>query len=259
MILLVGSTWKLAERQYETLFNQQSSLGLTGQQWFWVVGLGIFSVVLSWWLVRRRVRLPIKSAGRRSESSPYRKRDSYIPFLYNSGGVKPLAGAVGVLALARLVQLHGYGCGGNEPMSSLEATEGWVSVANGWYCLVLGLLIAFFTWACNISVLWISAGGSNEPFWLQLKMGGQFFPGIRPGTQTQAFLEKKMSQISRIGAPSELSFGSGNPLDSLPTINGRPSGFIMESYVFLQTLVGLIAQIRVYRLPESYRSFYPTR
>jgi preprotein translocase subunit SecY len=131
---------------------------------------------------------------------------SYLPLSVNMAGVLPIIFAVSLVSLPYQFSLV---FGGNRtPLGSFfETFATYLQPSNGsaiapWLPLPRGIfgsifytgLIFFFTY------FWTAIQYNVEDIANNLKRGGSFIPGIRPGKQTKDFLDGVISRVTVVGA-----------------------------------------------------------
>ncbi|MDJ0576240.1 MAG: preprotein translocase subunit SecY [Xenococcaceae cyanobacterium MO_234.B1] len=137
-------------------------------------------------------RIPIISARRQVGRRLYRERTSYLPLRLNQGGVMPIIFASAVLILPS--SLAGF-VGGDGTVGNIVSQ---VAVAlqpgSGPYVAVNLVLIVFF------SYFYASLIVNPIDMSQNLKKMGSSIPGIRPGKNTSAYLEKVINRLTFLGA-----------------------------------------------------------
>lgn len=262
VILLVETSISLAGQGVALLRQPPAALQEVGVRLVVLTG-AIVGTGLSWALATRRTKIPIvipQASTSRAQLASIRREQS-IPVLYNSTGIQPLAGALGVLAL-----LAGFG-GALSSITDAESTGtvirivngvgnllGGVGPSEGQYWAGLALLLGLFTWAGNEARLWKPPVGDG-PLWEQLRRQGIFIPGIRPGKRTQQYLERRIRKLSAWGAGGMALLGAGLPWLILQITTVNLSAFVMEIFVFLQTMEGCMDSVWATYLSGRYAGF----
>ncbi len=244
VILLVGTAARLlgqavtVARQPAPAYLRLDVLGI-------VLAGVLAATALSWVLATGRTTMVVVFPRSSAASTPARTGRSAAPVLplpLNAGGIQPLAGSVGILALLAAI-------GG--AIQALVGVPLDITKSQEVYWVGLALLLALFTWAGNEALLW-QPGPGQPPIWEQLRRQGGFLPGVRPGEQTRIVLEGRMRRITLWGAGGMVLLGAGLPwlVWTLTAVN--LNRFVMEIYVLLQTLEGCIASVRSHVLSVSY-------
>ena len=176
--------------------------------WSPIVILLIF-LVATWYIVyftTAQRRIPIQHMRRMVGTKMMGGQTSYLPLSVNMAGVLPIIFAVSLVSLPYQFSLV---FGGNRtPLGSFfETFATYLQPSNGsaiapWLPLPRGIfgsifytgLIFFFTY------FWTAIQYNVEDIANNLKRGGSFIPGIRPGKQTKDFLDGVISRVTVVGA-----------------------------------------------------------
>ncbi len=168
--------------------------------WFSVALLAGVFLLTTWSVVLFTIaqrRIPIQHMRRQMGSRLVSGNTSYLPLSLNLAGVIPIIFALTLVYMP--AQFKGmlspdnfmYGVldsMANFLMPDLTRAEGILG------CLVYTSLIFFFTY------FYTAIQYNVEDIANNLKKGGSFIPGIRPGKQTKDFLDGVISRITLIGA-----------------------------------------------------------
>ncbi len=137
-------------------------------------------------------RIPIISARRQVGRRLYRERTSYLPLRLNQGGVMPIIFASAVLILPS--SLAGF-VGGDGALGNIVSQVAIALQPGSWsYVAVNLVLIVFF------SYFYASLIVNPIDMSQNLKKMGSSIPGIRPGKNTSAYLEKVINRLTFLGA-----------------------------------------------------------
>lgn len=201
-------------------------------------------------------RIPIQHMRRQVGTRVLGGATSYLPIPVNTAGVIPIIFAITLVfipaQLAQMLQVSAPG------MSNfLTELQKWMTPASGFPqgivgALVYMALIFFFTYFYTAIQYNVEDIGNN------LKRGGSFIPGVRPGKQTRDFLDGIISRVTVAGAafltvvalvqyiaPALAGMPQGLPI----TVIGGTSLLIMVS-VALETM----RQIEANLLMKQYGS-----
>ena len=169
----------------------------------------VFFLVATWFIVyftTAQRRIPIQHMRRMVGTKMMGGQTSYLPLSVNMAGVLPIIFAVSLIGLP--YQFSVMTGGTTTPLGSffdtvatyLQPSNGtevasWLPVPRG----VIGsvfytALIFFFTY------FWTAIQYNVEDIANNLKRGGSFIPGIRPGKQTKDFLDNVISRVTVVGA-----------------------------------------------------------
>jgi len=169
--------------------------------WFSIIGLlAIFFIstyVVVLFTVAQR-RIPIQHMRRQVGTKIVGGQTSYLPFSLNLVGVIPIIFAS---ALIYIPAQLGMAFGGEKtPIGSFFTTlQSYLNPAEGGFKMVCGfiaytLLIFFFTY------FYTAVQYNVEDIANNLKRGGSFIPGVRPGKQTKDFLDGVISRVTLVGS-----------------------------------------------------------
>ncbi|MFV0525788.1 MAG: preprotein translocase subunit SecY [Acidimicrobiales bacterium] len=144
-------------------------------------------------------RIPVHFAKRVVGRKQYGGNNTYIPLKVNQAGVIPVIFATSLLQLPALIV-------NILPTSGDLANPNWGDQVRDFmnsflfqpdnigYILVLGLLIVGFAYFYN-AIAFDPARRADE-----LRKSGGFIPGVRPGPQTERYLQKILNRITLPGA-----------------------------------------------------------
>jgi preprotein translocase subunit SecY len=153
-----------------------------------LVGLliGVIAGVIA--LTQAQRRIVIQYAKRVVGRKVYGGQTQYLPLKINYSGVMPIIFAQAILLFPTQI------------LSSLMPDNAWVNsftqtINTGWvYYVISGALIFFF------SYFWVATMFQPTQISEDLKKGGGYIPGIRPGKPTADFLDFTMSRLTFAGA-----------------------------------------------------------
>ncbi len=168
----------------------------------WYSGALLLTVFLltTWFVVLFTIaqrRIPIQHMRRQSGAKLATGNTSYLPLSLNLAGVIPIIFALTLVYMPaqfqRMLSPDNFlyevlGSMANFLMPDLTRWQGVFG------CLVYTSLIFFFTY------FYTAIQYNVEDIANNLKRGGSFIPGIRPGKQTKEFLDGVISRITFIGA-----------------------------------------------------------
>jgi len=177
---------------------------------FWgvFVLLGIF-LGATWFIVyftTAQRRIPIQHMRRMVGTRMMGGQTSYLPLSVNMAGVLPIIFAVSLISLPYQAGVAFGGETSNlgrffiEVASFLQPSQGkivapWLPIPRGVIgAIAYTALIFFFTY------FWTAIQYNVEDISNNLKRGGSFIPGVRPGKQTKDFLDGVISRITIVGA-----------------------------------------------------------
>jgi len=136
-------------------------------------------------------RIPVNYAKRQVGRRMYAGQTSHLPFKLNMSGVIPPIFASSLLLFpATLASFFGTGEAGTW-LQTVAAALGW---GQPLHLLIYGGLIIFFCFFYTALVFNSRETAEN------LKKGGAFIPGIRPGQQTGEYIDKVLTRLTVWGA-----------------------------------------------------------
>lgn len=168
--------------------------------WFQVVLVLLLFLATTWFVVLFTIaqrRIPIQHMRRQLGTKAMGGSTSYLPFSLNMVGVIPIIFAVSLVYLPSQISLafpadsapHQFLARVAEfTYPNFQRAEGYVGV------LIYGILIFFFTYFYTAIQFNVEDISNN------LKRGGSFIPGVRPGKQTKDFLDGVISRLTIVGA-----------------------------------------------------------
>jgi preprotein translocase subunit SecY len=140
-------------------------------------------------------KVPVQYAQRVVGRKTYSGGSSFMPLRVNYAGVMPVIFASAILMFLTYIPktlgdyFHGHAVG--TLMSQLGQS---LDRGSFLYLSVYGLMILFF------SYFWVATQFNEIQIADDMKKGGGYIPGVRPGQATSDFLHKTMSRITLAGA-----------------------------------------------------------
>jgi preprotein translocase subunit SecY len=174
-------------------------------QWFQVVIVMALFLAATWMIVyftTAQRRIPIQHMKRTVGTRMMGGQTSYLPLSVNMAGVLPIIFAVSLIYLPSQIGLM---FGGDRPGqtgavaaigSFLTQLSQWLNPGSSrWEQALVGAvlytgLIFFFTY------FWTAIQYNVEDISNNLKRGGSFIPGVRPGKQTKDFLDAVIAVVA---------------------------------------------------------------
>jgi preprotein translocase subunit SecY len=211
-----------------------------------VLFLFVIAAVITITQGQRRIAVQYarRVAGRREMSGG----TQYLPLKVNYAGVMPVIFATAILQLP--TQLIG------------QITDaGWVRILNDilspnepWFYLLSGFMIFFF------SFFWVATMFQPSEVAENLKRGGGYIPGVRPGKPTSDFLDYTMTRLTFAGALFltlifMMPFVIGLALDLPP--NSLVTSFFggTSLLILVGVLLDMMRQIETHLLQRQYDGF----
>jgi preprotein translocase subunit SecY len=186
-----------------------------GEVHLWSIAiLLVLFVGATWFIVyftTAQRRIPIQHMRRQIGTRVVGGATSYLPLSVNMAGVLPIIFAVSFIGLPYqfgmmlggnaaknpnpvgyfLVQLGSY----LQPWNFDQRVAPWLPIPKAIIgCILYSVLIFLFTY------FWTAIQYNVEDISNNLKRGGSFIPGVRPGKQTKDFLDGVISRITMVGA-----------------------------------------------------------
>jgi len=169
-------------------------------QWYQVALLIIIFLAVTWFIVlftTAQRRIPIQHMRRMQGTRAVGGQTSYLPLTLNMAGVIPIIFAISLVFMPQ--QFAGMFPPTSTPHEVLMTIQSYISPGlrslEGLIgCFVFAFLIFFFTY------FYTAVQYNVEDISNNLKRGGSFVPGVRPGKQTKDFLDDVISRITIVGA-----------------------------------------------------------
>jgi preprotein translocase subunit SecY len=240
-------------------------------QWYSLVIIMVIFVVATWFIVyftTAQRRIPIQHMRRQIGTRVVGGATSYLPLSVNMAGVLPIIFAVSFVSLpnqfgmmlggttshptwlgSALVTFGSY----LQPSNFSQNIAPWLPLPKALIgCLLYTALIFIFTY------FWTAIQYNVEDMSNNLKRGGSFIPGVRPGKQTKDFLDGVISRITMVGA----GFIAAVALIQYiaPQIAGIPPGTYISVIggtsllIVVQVALETMRQIEAHLLMKQYGS-----
>jgi preprotein translocase subunit SecY len=190
-------------------------------------------------------KVPVQYAKRVVGHKVYGGQHTYMPLRVNYAGVMPIIFAQAILMFPTMIF-------SKLPWESAKQIGAALNYGTPLYMTLFGLMILFF------SYFWVATQFNPVQIADNLKKGGGYIPGIRPGKPTAEFLDRTMTRITLAGAvfltviavlPSIISRQFGIPF-TVAQFFGGTSLLIMVG-VMLDTM----RQIESHLLMRHYDGF----
>jgi preprotein translocase subunit SecY len=148
-------------------------------------------IMLSIGLVQAVRRIPVQYARRTAGGVQYGSTSrQYIPLKVNAAGVMPIIFAQAIMFIPVTVLTYtGFESGSTSSFITLFS-----NIQGFWYNLIFALMIVLFTF------LYTAIQVNTNQMADDLKRGGGFVPGIKPGRATAEFLDTVLSRITLPGS-----------------------------------------------------------
>jgi preprotein translocase subunit SecY len=208
----------------------------------------LFFVVLATVLIVQGVRrIPIQFAkrmvGRDNSNLPAAGSRDYIPLKVNAAGVMPIIFAQAIMFLP--VQLGTWASKNGEMSDFMISLSNWKSLP---YNIIFFLLIVVFTYIYTALLV------NPQQYAEHLKRQNSFIPGIKPGQQTQDYID---TLTTRVTLPGSIFLGIISILPAVIANFGVSDGFaLFFGGTSLLILVGVVLdtlqQVESYLLMRKY-------
>ena len=191
-------------------------------------------------------RIPIQYANK--SVNAYQSKASYLPFKLNSSGVMPVIFASGLISLPSMI---GSFVGGK----FRTFVDTWLSMNSYTGFILYMLFIIIFTYFYTFKV-----AIKTDEMAKNLNRNGGFIPGIRPGKETEEYVDKVLKRVTFVGsltlcviAGLPVIFGLITKLPGSVSLGG--TGMLIVVGVALETYKQLEGSL----LTRSYKRGYSRR
>ncbi|MCG9893955.1 MAG: preprotein translocase subunit SecY [Fimbriimonadaceae bacterium] len=187
----------------------QSAAGLSAGslQWWELILIIAFLLATTWvivWFTAAQRRIPIQHMRRNFGTQTLGGQSNYLPISMNMAGVIPIIFAVSLVYLP--AQFAGFFPPGTQWRAAAEQVARYFA-PNFQNLTDPGVLIpgivgalVYFGMIMAFTYVWIAMMYNVEDISDNLKRGGSYIPGIRPGKQTVEFLNGVISRVTFVGA-----------------------------------------------------------
>lgn len=242
-MLIFASIIASAPSMISGAFSQDSNLIVV--LIFALLGIAVTAAIV--FIERAQRRVPVNYAQKQQEGRKiYAQQQSHLPLKLNMAGVIPAIFASSLLLLpASLGQWSGASADPTTFQTILQNISLILQPGSPLYLLVFGVLIIFFCYFYTALMFNPKEVAEN------LKRGGAYIPGIRPGQQTKRYLDFVLNRLTFIGAmymtviclmPMVIQSSFGVPFQL-----GGASLLIM-----VVVLMDFIAQIQAHLMTHQY-------
>lgn len=209
----------------------------------------LFFVVMGTVLVVQGVRrIPIQFAkrmvGRGAQNMPVSGARDYIPLKVNASGVMPIIFAQAIMFLpVSVAQL--LSTDGSTPGNFLMSLSDWKSVP---YNIIFFLLVVIFTYVYTALLV------NPQQYAEYLKRQNAFIPGIKPGKQTQDFID---TLTTRVTLPGSIFLGFISILPAIVAVFGVNDAFALffggtSLLILVAVVLDTLQQVESYLLMRKY-------
>jgi preprotein translocase subunit SecY len=150
-----------------------------------VMIFGVIAGVVA--IINAQQKIPVQYAKRAVGQKVVGGGTSFLPLRVNYAGVMPVIFASAILMFPTKIF-------GMLPFTWAHKLGAALNYGQPWYLVVFGLMILFF------SYFWVATQFNPVQIADNLKKGGGYVPGIRPGKPTAEFLDRVMTRLTLAGA-----------------------------------------------------------
>lgn len=188
---IVAGLPNLILQSISSVDNGQTSL--IGLVIFGVLSLAVLAAIV--FIEKAQRRIPVNYAQKQQGRRVFTAQQSHLPLKINMAGVIPAIFASSLLLFpASLGQWVGQSPNPNIFQSFLQNMALVLSPGQPLYLVIFAALIIFFCYFYTALVFSPKEVSEN------LKRSGAYIPGIRPGLQTQRYLDHVLNRLTFIGA-----------------------------------------------------------
>lgn len=193
-------------------------------------------------------RIPVQYAKRVGANKSFGgTATQYLPLKLNYSGVMPVIFATAIMSLPQmLVKMVA-------PESWLSAViDTWMSPNEFMYYVISGLMIFFF------SYFWVATMFQPSQISEDLKRGGGYIPGIRPGPPTALFLDQTMQRLTFSGSLFlTLLFFIPSLMYTVGSLNMTVAQFFggTSLLILVGVLLDMMKQVETTLLQHNYDGF----
>jgi preprotein translocase subunit SecY len=237
LLITVGILARFPGAVFGEFLERNSGAG--GIFMFIVEMLVFFAIIMITVLIVQGVRrVPINYAKRviGNANATEGGQRSYIPLKVNASGVMPIIFAQAIMTVPTMIQSN------NAILVALADYRGF------WYNFVFALMIIIFTYFYTAITI------NPKQIADDLKRGGGFVPGIKPGTETADFID---TILSRITFPGSFMLAAIAIIPAFAMMFGIGDGFAMfmggtSMLIMVGVVLDTLQQIETYLLNRHY-------
>jgi len=156
---------------------------------------GIAAIIFVVFMERAQRRITVNYARRQQGRKMMQAQSTHLPFKINMAGVIPPIFASSILMFpATIAQFFGQSADPNAVQRALQTMGANLGPGQPVYVLMYGALIMFFCF------FYTALQYNSKETADQLKKGGAFLPGIRPGAHTAEYIDRVLTRLTFWGA-----------------------------------------------------------
>ncbi|HWV36678.1 MAG TPA: preprotein translocase subunit SecY [Thermomicrobiales bacterium] len=156
--------------------------------------IGLITVVGIVLINEGQRKIPVHHAKRIRAGRQYGGNTTNIPLKVNSAGMIPLIFAVSIMVFPGMVANFLSGSGAGWLGDAARKLSEWLSPDTVPYNIVYFFMVVGFTFFYTMVIF------QQQHIPESLQRQGAFIPGVRPGRQTEVYLQKVLSRITIVGA-----------------------------------------------------------
>lgn len=207
-----------------------------------------FTILVTVLIIQGVRRIPTQYAkrmvGRGSGQIPVAGVRDYIPLKVNAAGVMPIIFAQAIMFLP-LTITQWMSTGGEAPSDFMLSLGDWQSIP---YNIIFFFLVVIFTYVYTALLV------NPQQYAEYLKRQNAFIPGIKPGIQTQEFID---SLTTRVTLPGSIFLGLISILPAIVASFGVNAAFAMffggtSLLILVGVVLDTLQQIESYLLMRKY-------
>ncbi|HNP63329.1 MAG TPA: preprotein translocase subunit SecY [Woeseiaceae bacterium] len=156
---------------------------------------GIAAIIFVVYMERAQRRITVNYARRQQGRKMMQAQSTHLPFKINMSGVIPPIFASSILMFpATIAQFFGQAANPTAVQRALQTIGANLGPGQPVYVLMYGALIIFFCF------FYTALQYNSKETADQLKKGGAFLPGIRPGAHTAEYIDRVLTRLTFWGA-----------------------------------------------------------
>jgi len=208
------------------------------------IGIVMFTVLIVQGVRRIPLQFAKRMVGRGTAGVPQSGARDYIPLKVNASGVMPIIFAQAIMFLP--MSIAGYVSADAASSSSLlMSLNNWKSLP---YNLIFFLLVVIFTYVYTALLV------NPKQYAEYLKRQNAFIPGVKPGLNTQEYID---SLTTRITLPGSIFLGFISIFPAIVAIFGVNDGFAIffggtSLLILVAVVLDTLQQIESYLLMRKY-------
>jgi len=209
------------------------------------IGIVMFTVLIVQGVRRIPLQFAKRMVGRGTAGVPQSGARDYIPLKVNASGVMPIIFAQAIMFLP--MSIAGFVSGDQAASSSsfLMSLSDWLSLP---YNIIFFFLVVIFTYVYTALLV------NPKQYAEYLKRQNAFIPGVKPGLNTQEYID---SLTTRITLPGSIFLGFISIFPAIVAVFGVNPGFAIffggtSLLILVAVVLDTLQQIESYLLMRKY-------